>query len=127
MKNITFGMVKTYVRREEFMNYLRDNKIFSPKIREYDSTAELQNALETGEIDALVHTFMEVREGQRLIGRFAPRPFYYISYLGNDAVMRELNQAIADMKMNEPALETELMNRFFQSRLDKTIVFKKIY
>ena len=123
MKNITFGMVKTYVRREEFMNYLRDNKIFSPKIREYDSTAELQNALETGEIDALVHTFMEVREGQRLIGRFAPRPFYYISYLGNDAVMRELNQAIADMKMNEPALETELMNRFFQSRLDKTIVF----
>ena len=123
MKNITFGMVKTYVRRNEFMHYLRDNAIIAPKIMEYDSTADLQQALENGEIDALVHTFMEVREGQRLIGRFAPRPFYYISYPGNDNVMRELNQAIADMKMNEPALETELMNKYYQSRLDKTIVF----
>lgn len=123
MKDITFGMVKTYVRRDEFMQYMRDNGIISPKILEYDSTADLQQALETGEIDALVHTFMEVHEGQRLVGRFAPRPFYYISYPGNDNVMRELNQAIADMKMNEPALETELMNKYYQSRLDKTVVF----
>lgn len=123
MQSITFGMVKTYVRRNEFMLYLRDNGVFSPKIREYDSTEALQNALSEGEIDAMVHTFMELKEGQRLIGRFAPRPFYYISYRGNDEVMRELNYAIADTKMNEPGLETQLMNKYYQSRLDKSIVF----
>lgn len=32
MQSITFGMVKTYVRRNEFMLYLRDNGVFSPKI-----------------------------------------------------------------------------------------------
>ncbi len=37
--------------------------------------------------------------------------------------MRELNYAIADMKMNEPGLETQLMNKYYQSRLDKSIVF----
>lgn len=123
MKDITFGMVRTYVRREEFMGYLADNGISSPKIREYGSTAELQDALDRKEVDALVHTFTEVEEGQRLIGRFAPRPFYYITYKGNDDVMRELNNAIADVKMNVPELETQLMNRFYQSKLDKTIVF----
>lgn len=123
MKDITFGMVKTYVRRDEFMYYMRDNGVPSPKIREYNSTQELQNALEAGEVDAMVHTFMEIKDGQRLVGRFAPRPFYYISYQGNDAVMRELNYAIADVKMNEPELEAKLMNKYFQSRLDKTIVF----
>lgn len=123
MKGVTFGMVKTYVRRGEFMLYMEDHGIALPKIREYDSTEALQNALESGEIDAMVHTFMEVKEGQRLIGRFAPRPFYYISYPGNDEVMRELNYAISDMKMNEPALEAQLMNQFYQSRLDKSIVF----
>ena len=123
MENITFGMVKTYVRRDEFLYYMRDHGILSPKIREYDSTQELQSALETGGIDAMVHTFMEIKDGQRLVGRFAPRPFYYISYYGNDAVMRELNYAIADIKMYEPELETKLMNQYFQSRLDKTIVF----
>ena len=123
MEEITFGMVRTYLRREEFLGYLADNGVASPKIREYDSTADLQDALDRGEVDALVHTFMEIREGQRLIGRFAPRPFYYLSYPGNDDVMRELNNAIADLKMNEPGLETQLMNRFYQSKLDKTIVF----
>lgn len=123
MQNITFGMVKTYVRRNEFMQYMSDNGIPSPRIREYNSTQELQAALESGEIDAMVHTFMEIKKGQRLIGRFAPRPFYYISYLGNDGVMRELNYAIADMKMNEPELETRLMNEYYQERLDKSIVF----
>lgn len=123
MKNVEFGMVNTYVRRQEFLEYLSDHGIKSPKIKEYDSTAELQKALDRNEIDAMVHTFMEIKEGQRLIGRFAPRPFYYITYQGNDDVLRELDQAIADLKMNQPELETKLMYKFYQSKLDKTIVF----
>lgn len=122
MKGITFGMVKTYVRKEEFLQYLKDNGVNSPKLTTYDTTAELQEALESGEIDAYIHTFTEIREGQRLVGRFAPMPFYYITYPGNDDVMRELNQAIADLKISRPELETELMNKFYQSRLDKTVV-----
>lgn len=123
MKGIIFGMVKTYVRRSEFLHYLADNGVRSPKIREYNSTAELLDALDKGQIDAMVHTFMEIKEGQRLVGRFAPRPFYYITYPGNDDVVRELNYAITDLKMSAPELETKLMNKFYQSRLDKTIVF----
>lgn len=119
MKQITFGMVENYVRKNEFIQYMSDNGIDNPEIIEYGSTAELQKALSEGSIDALVHTFTEVKEGQRLIGRFAPRPFYYITYKGNDEVMRELNQAAADLKINRPELETELMNKFYYSRFDK--------
>lgn len=122
MKDITFGMVRTYVRRAEFLQYLADHGIASPKIREYHSATDLRAALAAGEIDAMVHTFMEIQEGQRLIGRFAPRPFYYITYEGNNDVARELNYAIADMKMDEPELETKLMTKYYSSRLDKTIV-----
>lgn len=120
MQDITFGMVENYVRKDEFLQYLSDHGIESPTIMEYSSTFELQNALSEGKIDALVHTFTEVKEGQRLIGRFAPRPFYYITYRGNDDVMRELNQATADLKMNRPELETDLMNEFYYSKFDKT-------
>lgn len=123
MKEITFGMVKTYVRRQEFLEYMRDNGVDNPTVKEYESTAQLLQALDGGEIDAYIHTFTEVREGHRLLGRFAPMPFYYITYQGNDDVLRELNQAIADLKISRPELETELMNKFYQSRLDKTVVF----
>ena len=123
MKSTTFGIVKTYVRRSEFIEYLRDNGVSSPKLREYDSTADLKEALAQGEVDAIVHTFTETSEGHRLIGRFAPMPFYYISYQGNDDVMRELNQAIADLKINQPQLETDLMHKYYDSKLDRTVVF----
>ena len=123
MKDITFGIVKTYVRRGEFIQYLKDNGVENPQLKEYDSTAELQKALARGEVDAIVHTFTETNEGHRIIGRFAPMPFYYISYQDNDDLMRELNQAIADLKINQPQLDTDLMNKFYQSRLDKTVVF----
>ncbi len=122
MQDITYGIVATYVRRQEFNEYLSDHQIISPKVREYEDTAALHQALADGEIDALVHSLTEVREGQRVIGRFAPMPFYYISYPGNDDVMRELNQGIADLKMNRPELENELMVKYYDSRLDQTVL-----
>lgn len=122
MQDITYGIVSTYVRRQEFHEYLSDHYIISPKVREYEDTAALHQAMADGEIDALVHSLTEVREGQRVIGRFAPMPFYYISYPGNDDVMRELNQGIADLKMNRPELENELMVKYYDSRLDQTVL-----
>ncbi len=123
MKQIDFGIVKSYVRRDEFLQYMADNGVKEIKLHEYKDTRELMQALEDGEIEAYIHTFTEVRDGHRLLGRFAPMPFYYITYRGNDDVLRELNQAIADLKISRPELETELMNRFYHSRLDKTVVF----
>lgn len=122
MWEITFGVVGSYIRKDEFYEYMADHGIFSPKVREYADTAALQAALDAGEIDALVHSLTEIREGQRVIGRFAPMPFYYISYPGNDDLMRELNQGIADVKMNRPELENELMVKYYDSRLDQTIL-----
>lgn len=122
MKELTFGMVKNYVRRAEFYEYLQHHGIENPTVIEYDTTADMQSALDAGEIDAFVHTFTEVKEGQRLLGRFAPRPFYYITYNGNDELMRELNQAIVDVKMNQPELETELMNLYYYDKFDKAVL-----
>ena len=122
MQGITFGMVENYVRKGEFLEYLNHSGIDAPVIVEYKSTADMHEALKNGEVDAFVHTFTEVKEGQRLIGRFAPRPFYYITYKGNDEVLQELNQAIVDLKMNQPELETELMNEFFYDKFDKAVL-----
>ena len=91
----------TYIRKAEFYEYLSDHGIHSPKVEEYDSAAALQEALANHQIDAMVHSLTEIRDGQRIVGRFAPMPVYYISYKGNDEVMRELNQGIADIKLRK--------------------------
>lgn len=122
MQYLTYGCVSTYVRKQEFLEYLKGHGIVSPRIREYENTAALQDAFASREIDALVHSLTEIREGQRVIGRFAPMPFYYITYPGNDDLLRELNQGVADLKMNRPELENELMVKYYDSRLDHTIL-----
>ncbi|MDE7299114.1 MAG: EAL domain-containing protein [Lachnospiraceae bacterium] len=122
MKGITYGIVATYVRKQEFYEYMEGHGISDPAVREYENTAALQKALADGEIDALVHSLTEIREGQRIIGRFAPKPIFYISWQGNDDMMRELNQGIADLKMNRPALENELMTKYYEDRLDQTVL-----
>lgn len=122
MKDFRFGMVEDYVRKAEFLEYLHFNGIDNPNIIEYATTADMHAALDAGEVDAYVHTFTEVKSGQRLLGRFAPRPFYYITYQGNDELVRELNNAIVDVKINNPTLETELMNQYYYDRFDKTVI-----
>ncbi|MBD5520488.1 MAG: EAL domain-containing protein [Lachnospiraceae bacterium] len=122
MRDASFGVVGTYIRKDEFYEYMADHGILSPKVREYENTAALHEALNAGEIDALVHSLTEVREGQRVVGRFAPMPFYYITYQSNNDLIRELNQGIADLKMNRPGLENELMVKHYDNRLDQTIL-----
>ncbi|MDE7282370.1 MAG: transporter substrate-binding domain-containing protein, partial [Lachnospiraceae bacterium] len=122
MRDVTFGVVGTYIRKDEFYEYMKDRGIINPRVKEYENTEALHTALNAGEIDVFVHSLTEVREGQRVVGRFAPMPFYYITYQGNDDLMRELNQGIADLKMNRPGLENELMVKYYDNRLDQTIL-----
>lgn len=46
MSDITYGVVKTYIRKDEFYDYLADHGIRRPKVREYEDTAALQTALQ---------------------------------------------------------------------------------
>lgn len=122
MGELTYGVVKTYIRKEEFLQYLEMHGINSPDVKEYEDTAALLKALEQGEVDAIVHTYMEIQEGQRIIGRFSPAPFYYISSKENEMLMEELDQALSDLKMNNPVLENTLMNKYYSSKLNQTEV-----
>lgn len=122
MDELTYGVVKTYIRKEEFLEYLEAHGVSSPDVKEYEDTAALQDALEKGKVDAIVHTYMEIQEGQRIIGRFSPAPFYYISGKENKALMEELDQALSDLKMKNPVLENTLMNKYYSSKLNQTEV-----
>lgn len=122
MKDLTYGMVETYVRKPEFLQYMRIHGIEDFELKTYENTEALANALETGEVDVFVHSFMEIRDGWRVMGRFAPMPFYYITYQGNDDLLVELNQAVADIKMKSPELENELLVKYYESRIDQNML-----
>lgn len=116
MKDMRFGVVKTYIRKGDFLEYLDRNGIADPKIQEYGTTQELKAALGAGEVDVAVHTLMEVSEEQSLVGKFAYAPYYYITWKGNEVLLDELNLGIEDLKMDKPTLEQELFTEYYGER-----------
>lgn len=116
MKNMRFGLVESYVRKQEFLDYLSGNGLEDPDLQEYGSTKELQERLENGEIDIGVHTLTEVEEGQCLVGKFAYAPYYYITWKGNEGLLSELNRGIESINMNSSALDQELTSRYYGER-----------
>lgn len=116
MKNMKFGVVESYIRKDEFFEYLSRNGITEPEVVEYSTTQEMQQALHAGRIDLAVHTLTEVEEGQCLVGKFAYAPYFYITWKGNDLLLDELNQGIEQLNMDYPALGQNLMNRYYGER-----------
>ncbi len=116
MRDMRFGMVESYVRKKDFLNYLSQNGIKEPHLNEYKTAQELKDALRTGEIDIAAHSLTEVLEGQCLVGKFAYAPYFYITWKGNDALLQELNYGIGALKTDFPELEQDLNARFFGTR-----------
>lgn len=113
MKDMRFGVVESYIRKKEFLEYLSRNGIENPQLQEYETTKEMQTAFEEGKIDVAAHTLTEVGENQRMVGKFAYAPYHYITYKGNETLLDELNQGIEGLKMDSPKLEQELNARYY--------------
>lgn len=116
MESMTFGVVKSYIRKVDFLEYLKQNGVANPRLQEYGTTQEMQEALQLKKIDIAVHTLTEVGEGQCLVGKFAYAPYYYITWKGNEELLNQLNKGTEEVKMNSPALEQELISRYYGDR-----------
>lgn len=116
MRDMQFGVVGSYIRKGEFLEYLRQNGIDKPHLREFETTRQLQEALENGEIDVAAHTLTEVRRDQCLVGKFSYAPYYYITWKGNEQLLEELNRGIEGLDMDGPTLEQELISRYYGDR-----------
>lgn len=119
MKEMKFGVVENYIRKEEFLKYLRMNGVTEPQLHEYSTTQELKQALRLGEIDVAAHTFTEVEKEQWLVGKFAYAPCYYVTWKGNDSLLSEINHGIEELKLINPALEQELISQYYGDRREK--------
>lgn len=116
MKDMEFGVVKSYIRKQDFLEYLARNGIKNPRLTEYDTSQDLQDALRAGNIDIATHSLTEVLSGQCLVGKFSYAPYFYITWKGNESLLDEMNKGIEKLKMDSPALEQELITKYYGDR-----------
>ncbi len=106
------GFVRTYVRLKEFLAYAQRHG-FAPRMIPYENTAEMRRALHAGELDAMLASVMERDRDEKVVAECAPAPHYYITTKGNTALLGELDEALARIKIDDPGFENTLLETWY--------------
>ena len=106
------AVLNDYPLTEYYMEYM-STQGFSTELVYYGTSNESKTALENGEVDAIVTSIMDMEEEHKLLARFSPRPFYFISYKDNMALMSELNKAMSRIQNTYPTLLDELLITYY--------------
>ena len=113
LKTAKFGYVKGSTFGTKFIESYAPNAGLEPQLFEYANTTELFDALNAGEVDAIVTNIMFADDGIKLLGQFSIMPIYYIAKKGDDGLLDELNDAMASLTVTDLTFQTELTGSYF--------------
>lgn len=108
---IRFGCVQGLVFEKDFFAYAQGNG-FNADVTYYTDNEKLVEALNAGQVDAIVVNLMQAKEGLKIVGKFAPSQFYYIVAKDNEQLLNELNSAVSSIKVTNPGIESELTEQY---------------
>ena len=121
---IRVGMMRGSIRNDNFADYSRANN-FSCRSILYEEEWELDAALDRGDIDAIVSNSMRRPVNRRVIARFAPAPFYFVTRLDAPDILAELDRAQEAIKTSDPYYDMRLHDRFYRERPQDVVVFSQ--
>ena len=116
LNDITVGVVEGSSAIDKFYKFCENNNIKNIKIIEYDKNSDnlLHTALKNKEIDAILAKDLLLSKDERVVTKFASRPYYLATTKGNDAIIKELNYSISQIRQINPNYSISLYNKYFQ-------------
>ena len=107
------AVVKDYPLTDYYIKFMEQYG-FSSNLIYYDTVEDARNALNTSEVDALVTSIMDMNgETQKLLARFAPQSFYFLTWKGNEALLEELDEAMFRVQNTYPTFLDELFIKHY--------------
>ena len=100
-----------YPLTEFFIDYMKTQG-FEAELVYFNNVDECKRALHNGEVDAMVNSIMDIEE-YKLLARFSPKPFYFMTYKENTKFLGELNQAMKQIQNTYPTLLDELLVNYY--------------
>lgn len=116
---LRIGLLERHTYNDKFLAFVKE-KGFSCDIRYYDTPTELSSALISGEVDALVDSYIGVPEDEQIIENFGQTPYYIIARKEDQALITELDEAFDQMNLETPNWRTELYNKYYGSQSKST-------
>ena len=118
---ITVGMLEANSKNTNFERFAAEHGFtFTPVY--FEEQEELSDALQKGELDAVVTGSLRVLENEWLLESFDASPFYICVRKDRPDLMERINKAIGQMDLNEPNWRNTLHDEYYTTDHDETIV-----
>ena len=113
-EGIRIGLLRRHTYNGRFEEFAK-SKGFSYTLYYYDTPAALSNALISGEVDAIVNSYIGMPEDERVLEQLEETPYYLMARKEDQALLDAMDAAIDAMNVETPNWRTELYNEYYGS------------
>lgn len=121
---IHIGLLAGNSRNERLAEFAVE-KGFSYRSTIYETQENLEYALKSGAVDAVLTSSLRKLDNEAVIAQFAPSPFYGIVKAGDDELLQEVNFALEAIEMNNPAFRYNLYQEYYGADTADTFVLSR--
>ncbi len=123
-QQLQIGMIKGNYLNQIFEDYVKENHIDVQR-QYYDDLTCLNKALEDKEVDMIVNWSMNDYNHKKYIAKLGSLPAYFMTSKKNMEVLKKLDQALAQIELNNPYYVAKLHEKYYGDTTRKSIGFTK--
>jgi|GEM_PF-831868 len=124
ISHLRVGTLPNAIWRKDFAAFIQQRGVAMPAMAEYPGRDEERAAMRAGQVDALLESVLSLQSDEKILAKCKLAPFYYITLPQNTQLMQELEQAMVQLKMEQPDLEYRLgrqyLPRMYQTPLTRS-------
>jgi len=109
---MTVGLLSGSSQNQSLPDFAEENG-FTCHTREYEDPGELEEALQSGEIDAILTSSLRRSEGEKVLDTIEIDYFYAITRKEDQALLEEINYAIRQMNLYEGDWTNTLYSKYY--------------
>ena len=121
---LAVGALRGNLHAPKFLKYCAAHGV-SPRLHLYDTQAEMDAALQSGAIKAIVMTNLLRSSHLRVIAAFGEDDGYFATTKGNAGVLRAVNEAMRRIRLNNPHFNTELDHKYYNLQAATAVSFTR--
>lgn len=126
LQNITVGVYKNAKNRiTSLEKFMTSNSINYTTIT-FETTDDMEAALESGVIDAILTSDTQKIKNQRIVASFAREPYYFVTPKKNVSILNQLNSALQRINSVEPNYATDLKEKYFPLQSFDTFILSDL-
>lgn len=112
--HLKIGCVESLIFKPAFLDYAQLHG-FTPDLVTYKDTRALTAALNAGEVDAILANLFIKTDTSKVLAKFGAEPFYFMLSKGNTMLLRDLDEGLQRIKVEDSAFETDLTIQYWPS------------